>query len=825
MSDVLSCKLLTINHQPSIINHQSSTTNHQQPTINHQLSTFNFLPMLKNYFKTAWRNLVRNKVSSFVNIAGLSVGLATGIIILLVTVDEFSYDKFNRNLNDIYLLMKTQHMNGDISTGRATPGPLAASLRNELPEIKYAARVCQGGQELLRTGDKSIYVNGMYAETDFFNMTTFPALQGDPISALREPGSVVITMSTAKKLFGNEDAMGKMLVLNNSNALKVAAVIRDIPTNSSNRFDIVLPFRLFEMANTWLGKWDDNRIQTWVQVKPGTKLPMLNKKLKNLFLQKQEEKNIELFAYPFASLRLYGNFKNGRPNGGLIDVVRMIGIIGIFVLLIACINFMNLATAQSERRAREVGVRKVLGASRKLIVFQFLSEALLLSFLALLLGLLLANIVLPQFLQLTGKNFTPDFFNWKIWTLLLSLAFFTGLLAGSYPAFWLSHFQPVKVLKKLVTREKRGTLLRKSLVTFQFVISIFLIIATIVIFKQINYLQSRPIGYSQENLVSISARGDLKNKFNVVKSDLLQIRGVKNVSAGTDNLIRFGGAFNGLDWPGKTADQDFFITATQVQYDWARTAGFTMVEGRDFSPEFGGDTSACLINNAAAKRMQLKQPIVGTKLGNHRVIGVLQDFVFNQPGSTTEPMIVYLDKGSVNHYFIRMANDDKWKDCLAQIETAVKKISPNTPFEFQFIKAEYQKNFKEISSVGQMANLFGSMAIFISCLGLFGLSAFLAELRSKEVSIRKVLGASVNSLWFSLSKDFLKPVFIAFVIAAPLTGWVMQKMLSLIDYHIQLSWWMFALAGVIAIVIAVVTVSFNGVKAALANPVKSLRAE
>ncbi|MEP7319884.1 MAG: ABC transporter permease, partial [Panacibacter sp.] len=300
--------------------------------------------MIRNYLKSAWRNLLRNKLSSFINIAGLSVGLATGIVILFVTVHEFSYDKFNTNLGDIYLLMKTQDTNGDITTGRVTPGPLAASIRNEIPEIKYAARVSQGEQELIRTGDKSVYVNGIYAETDFFNMMTLPAKQGDPLAALQDPGSVVITESTAKKLFGNEAAMGQTLVLNNQSSLKIAAVIKDVPENSTNQFDIVLPFRLFELSNNWLNKWDDNRIQTWAQVKPGIKLALLNSKLKNLFLQKQDEKNVELFAFPMANLRLYSNFKNGKPNGGLIDVVRMIGIIGLFVLLIACINFMNLAT-------------------------------------------------------------------------------------------------------------------------------------------------------------------------------------------------------------------------------------------------------------------------------------------------------------------------------------------------------------------------------------------------------------------------------------------------------------------------------------------------
>ena len=781
--------------------------------------------MINNYLKMAWRNIVKNKVSSIINIGGLTIGLATAIIILLITVDEFSYDKFNSNLADTYLLMKNQNMNGDIGTGQVTPGPLAASLRTEIPEVKYAARVFEGGQELVRNGDKVIYISGIYAEADFFNMMSFGALEGNPVSALQESGSIVITESAAKKIFGSVDVIGKMIVHNNAHPLKVAAVIHDLPHNSSNQFEMVLPFRLFELENNWLNKWDDNRIQTWVQVKPNVDIATLNGKLKNLFLQKQDEKNVELFAYPFASLRLYGNFKDGKPNGGLIYIVMMLSIIGLFVLLIACINFMNLATAQSEQRAREVGVRKVLGASRLRIIFQFLSEAILLSFIALMLGVILAKILLPFFIQITGKNFTPDYFNWHIWALLLSLGLFTGVVAGSYPAFWLSRFKPVKVLKTLKTREKGGGMLRRGLVTFQFVISIFLIIATIVILKQIDYVQSRPIGYSQENLIDIQANGDIKGKFDIVKSELIQIPGVKNVSAGVDNLIRFGGAINGLQWPGKTADQDFFITSTSVQYNWTKTAGFTIKEGRDFSPEYGIDTSACLINQAAVKRMQLKEPVVGTKLGSNTVIGVVQDFVCNHPTSSPQPMIVFLSKGSMNHFFVRIDNTEKWRDCILKIEKAVNKINPNYPFEFRFTKEEYQKNFKEISSLGQMAKLFGGMAIFISCLGLFGLSAFLVERRSKEVSIRKVLGASARSLWFSLSKDFLKPVLLAFVLAAPLAGWVMQKALLLMDYHIQLSWWMFVLAGLAAFVIAVITVSYNGVKAVVTNPVKGLRTE
>ena len=780
--------------------------------------------MFKNYFRIAWRNLLKNKVSSFINIGGLAVGLATGVVILLVIINEFSYDKFNKNLADTYLLMKNHNLSGDISTGSTMPGPLAASIRNEIPDIKYTTRTSEQN-DLVRAGDKTLYTNDIYTDADFFNIMSFQVIKGNAVNALKQPNSIVITESTAKKIFNTTDVLGKTILLNNADVLKIEAVIKDVPQNSTNKFDIAISFLLFESKNNWLNKWDDNRIETWIQAKPNVNLTTLNSKLKTLYLSKQDEKNIELFAYPFADVRLYNQFKNGKPNGGLINVILLLGIIAGFVLLIACINFMNLATARSEQRAREVGVRKVLGASRWRIIFQFLNEALLLSFIALAIGTLLAHVALPFFMRITGNYFTPDYTNWQVWLLLVMLGIITGLVAGSYPAFYLSHFKPIMVLKKLMSKNKGGSFLRKSLVTFQFVISIFLIIATIVIARQIDYLEQRPLGYNADNLIDISANSDLAGKYDIVKNELQRIPGVKAVSAGTDNLVRFGGSFNGLDWPGKTPDQDFYITVTSVQYNWVKTAGFQLAEGRDFSPDFGADTTACLINEAAAKRMGLKEPVTGTKLGDKTVIGVVHDFVYNHPFSSPQPMIVYLSQGNMNHFFVRIANNQNWRKCVAQIEQTVRKINPDFPFAYQFVKEEYQANFKEFDSLKQMADVFGGMAIFISCLGLFGLSAFLAERRGKEISIRKILGAGVGSLWFTLSKDFLKPVVIAFAVAAPLAGLVLQKGLEQMDYHIQLSWWMFAIAALAATVIAIATVSYNGIKAAIANPVKSLRTE
>lgn len=785
--------------------------------------------MLSNYLKIALRNLRKNPLYTFLNIAGLAVGLTAGTLVLLWVADEFSYNRFHNNLSSIHLILQNQTQGGETYTFQSTPGPLAPALRAEMPEIEWVCRTDWNGQHLLNLGDKSTYERGMYAEPDFFKVFSFPVLSGDPMAALQDAGSVVITERTAKKFFGQEDPIGKILRHNNQRDLKVGAVVRDVPPNSTVRFDVLLPFRLFELENTeWMGSWGNNSIPTWVALHAGTDVAKLNQKLENFIQAKEPDAAAHIFAYPLSEWRLRGKFENGKQSGGRIDVVIMLGIIGIFVLLIACINFMNLATARSERRAREVGVRKVVGAPRSLIIGQFLSEALLMTFLALVLSLLMTKLALPGFNRFFEKSLALDFSNWQLWSTLLALGFITGLVSGSYPAFYLSSFQPVRVLKGLIRSGSNSGMLRKGLVTFQFVISIFLIISTMVIYQQIEHAQNRPLGYDAENLIQLPARGDMTEKFDVMKNDLVQLPGISSVSAGSHDLINFGSNTSGIEWPGKTAEQDFLVSVTEVSYDWTKTVGLKIVEGRDFSPEYGSDTLCCLLNQTAVRRMGLKEPVVGSTIrydSTITIIGVVEDFVYNDPFSSPMPMAVFLSKGSMNHFFIRFQNDEKWRQNLAQIEQTVKKHNPSYPFEFNFTKEAYQKNFDEMRSVGQLANMFGGLAIFISCLGLFGLSAFVAERRNKEIGIRKVLGATVANVWFALSKDFLKPVLLAFLLAAPLAGWAMQKLLDRFEYRIDLYWWIFAAAGLAAITVALATVSYQGVKAALLNPVTSLRNE
>lgn len=451
------------------------------------------------------------------------------------------------------------------------------------------------------------------------------------------------------------------------------------------------------------------------------------------------------------------------------------------------------------------------------------------TFMALFLSVCWVKLMLPGFNEMAEKELSLGWQDWQVWSSILALGLVTGLVAGSYPAIFLSKFRPALALKGNVSTNKNaGTLLRKGLVTFQFVISIFLIITTMVIHRQLDHISSRPLGYDTENLISIPVRGDMASKFDIFKQEMLQVPGVKSVSGGSHNMISFGSNTSGIEWPGKTEEQDFLISITEVGYDFVKTTGLSMADGRDFSPEFGADTLACLLNETAVRKMGLKEPVIGTIIQadtNMVVVGVVKDFVFNNPENTIEPMILFLTRNNYNSFFIQFENNGQWKDQLGKIETTSKKVFSEYPFEFRFVKDDYQANFEGIRSTGKMANAFALLAIFISCLGLFGLSAFFAEKRTKEIGIRKVLGASVAGLWIFLSKDFFKPVLLAFALTLPPAIFAMNKLLSNFDYHTELSWSIFATAGLAAVGIAIFTVSFQSVKAALANPVKSLRSE
>jgi len=782
--------------------------------------------MLKNYFLLAWRNLLKHKSSAAINIGGLALGLTTSMLVLLFLINELSFDGFHHHIDDLYRLLKNQRQADGISTGESSAGPMAAALRTQFPEVVNSTREA-GEWTTARLGDKNIPLLGIYVDTGFFTMMTFPALEGNPTTALHDDQSVILTESTAKKLFGDTPAMGATFVINDTVPVKVSAVIKDVPANSSLQFEYIRPFAPFEKNNSWLKKWDDNRIATWLQLKPHADLAAFGRKATALLQTRSNDTTVSTFAFPMGRLRLHSGFENGKQKGGKIYIVSLIAILGFFVLVIACINFMNIATARSEVRAREVGVRKVMGASRRQVMMQFFCEALTITFLALVLGIFASQALLPVFNRYLNLNLRFNGFDWHIWAGATGIGLLTGLIAGSYPALFLSRFRPAKVLKGSITIGRKRTLLRRALVTTQFWVAILLIISTIVVWQEIHYVENRPLGYDQQNLIDVHASSDLGSKFDLFANQVGNLPGVKNISAGSDNLTNFGAGITGMDWPGKIPGHEISILITSVGYNWIKTTGMTLAEGRDFSPAFGTDTSACLVTEATVQKLGLQKPVLGQKLGGSTIIGVVKNFVFNNPSGIIAPMAIYLYKGAPGngHFFVRIANDDRWRQTIASIGDVVKKLDPKHGFDYNFTTEDYQQRFEEMTVYGTCATIFGGMAIFISCLGLFGLATFVAERRSKEMSIRKVFGASIRQVLLLLSADFLRPVLIAFLLAVPVAAWALHLWLDNIAWHVSLSWTVFAMGGVIALGIALATVGLQGTKTANENPAKKLRNE
>ncbi len=787
--------------------------------------------MIREHFRLATRNLWRNPLFSCLNIVGLAVGLAAGVFVLLWNGFDLGFDRFHRNLSSIHVLMQNQTQGGETYTFQALPGPLAAAMRAELPEVEWASRSTWPQDQLVRLGEKVVQKGGFYAEPDFFNIFQFEKLAGDPVAALREPNTAVVTDKFAADVFGSEDPVGKAFRLNNRFDIRVGAVVRRPPLNSSVRFAMVLPFKMIEAQNAdWINtNWNNNSFQTWAAVRPGADLAVLNRKLENFIQSHSEGAAAHAFAYPLSRLHLHNKFAEGRPSGGRITRVWLLGLVGAFILFIACANYMNLSTARSTARAREVGIRKAIGSGRGQLVGQFLAEAVLVTGIALGLALLLVKALLPAFNRLTAMELSLNRQNWPVLVAVALLAALTGLLAGSWPAYFMSKFQPARTLRgQILSDQGGGGLLRKGLVTFQFFTSIFLIVSTLVIHKQHQHLLDRPMGFDAQSLVSLGAGRDMNRDFGAFKSEILQLPGVKSVSTGDHNLVQIGSNTTGIGWPGKTDDQDFLIGVTSVGLDYTRTTGMTVVAGRDFSPEFGADSMACLLNETAVRMMGLRDP-VGTVITwdtTHPVIGVVKDFVYNDAAQATEPLAIFHDpKGGLGNIFRKIEDTPGWRGRLADIEKVAKRMWPGQPFEPHFVREDYEANFAEIKSSGLVANIFGGLAVFVSCLGLFGLAAFFAEKRAKEIGIRKVLGASVAGLWMFFSKDFLKPVLLAFALAAAPAFWAMNKVLSAFDYRVAISWDVFALAGVAAVVVAAATVGFHSLRAATADPVKSLRTE
>jgi predicted permease len=784
--------------------------------------------MFRNYVTVAFRNLWKNKAYSFLNIAGLAVGMACSILILFWVEDEKSYDTFHTDATDIYYIRENQtYEGGKIFTFGSTPGPLAEGLKQDFPEVVESVRLNWGSDVLFAYGDKRFREEGKYADPALFNVFSFPVLKGDVKSALNDIHSVVITRKLAEKYFGTEDPIGKVMRLDNKEDYKVTAVLEDLPQNSTLQFDFLLPFENYLSENKWLKDWGNNGLQTFLKLRPGASAEALNQKIAGYIKKHNEDSNVELLLQPLTEIRLYSEYKDGKNVGGRISYVRLFAVVALFILAIACINFMNLSTARSEKRSKEVGVRKVMGAVRGLLIRQFLGESLLMAVLALFLALVLVSVVMPFFNEIAGKELVLNWFDGRHWLLFAAITAFTGILAGSYPALFLSAFNPVQVLKGTVKTGKAAVRFRQVLVVGQFFFSILLIIATIIVFQQINYLRNRPLGYDKENLMMVRMQGNMPDSYENIKQNLLQIGGVGSVTKASQSMFEVNNNTGGVDWPGKPEGMSTLFGIVQADYDFTNTFGMQLKDGRDFSRDRGTDSLAVLINEESARRMGMKDP-VGKMLELHdksyTIIGVLKDFHYNSVYSPIEPLIIQL--APYAHYmFIRIGKNVKLPATVSSVEGVLRKFNPAYPFEYRFLDDELEKSFKSEQQLGQLAAWFAGLAVLISCLGLFGLAMFTAEQRRKEIGVRKVLGASVSGVVMLLAKEFLKLVLVAFLIAVPVAWYVALEWLQSFAYRIDVTWWVFAITGSVAHFIGLLTVSFQSLRAALAKPVKSLRTE
>jgi putative ABC transport system permease protein len=795
--------------------------------------------MIKNYLKTAWRNLIKNKVNSFINIAGLSVGMAVAILIGLWIWDELSFDQYHQNYNRIALVEQNLKNNGNIDTWAATPYPLANELRkNYGSNFKAVAMAAGLGNHLLSLGDKKLNKRGVYFEPQAPEMLTLKMLKGTR-DGLKDPYSVLISASNAKAYFGDADPMNKVLKIDNKLDVKVTGVYEDLPRNSAFAdVSFIAPWQLYfnntEWVRTAADPWRPNAFQIFVQLIDNTSFADVSLKIKDAKLRNLNtelaKKKPQLFLHPMSKWHLYSDFKNGVNIGGRVKYVWLFGIIGVFVLLLACINFMNLSTARSEKRAKEVGIRKAIGSLRSQLIYQFFSESLLFVVLALALSILLVQLSLPFFNSVSDKSMSVLWSSPLFWLMVVGFSLFTGLIAGSYPALYLSSFEPIKVLKGSFRVGRFAAVPRKVLVVIQFTVSITLIIGTIIVFRQIQFAKDRPIGYSRDGLVSIPVLNeDIHKHLDVVTAELLKSEAVVSVAEAGASPTEYSSSSSGFDWKGKDPNMSVDFPTEGVSYDYEKTIGWSFKQGRGFSRSFLTDSSGLVINETAARFMGFNNNAVGETIkwnGDQlKVIGVIKDMIVNSPYEEVRPFIYYLSKNSESTILLKINPKVSATEALGKIEHVFKLYNPSQPFEYHFVDDEYAKKFGNEQRIGKLAACFAGLAIFISCLGLFGMASFLAEQRIKEIGVRKVLGASVFSLWRLMSTDFVVLVIIAILIATPVSYYFMYGWLQGYQYHAGMAWWIYAAAAIGAMAITLLTVSYQSIRAAMLNPVKSLKTE
>lgn len=789
--------------------------------------------MFSNYFKIAFRNLWKNKAFSFINIAGLAVGMASAMLILLWIQNEMSHDRFHEKINRLYTMNNLDKFNGEVWAWNTTPKILGPTLKQDYPDVEDFAR-SNDVSFLFTIGDKHLNAYGRFTDPGFLNMFSFPLIEGNVKTALSSNDRIVITQSFAKKLFGNEDAMGKIVRIDSADNFTVTGVMKDLPNNTAFQFDYLLPWTYMSKIGWNDSNWQNNSVRTYVLLKQDVSQKMFDAKIKNITINHTkgagDQATTQVFTQPFADYWLYSKSENGKYVGGRIETVKLFAIIAAFILLIACINFMNLSTARSEKRAKEVGIRKVVGAQKGLLILQFIGESILLAFLAFILALIIVEISLPGFNSLVDKKLFIDFGNATYWLFAVGFIVFTGVLAGSYPAFYLSSYKPVKVLKGTFKASNALVTPRKILVVLQFTFAIALIICTIIVERQINYAQSRDTGYVRDRLVYTGLQGDIDKNYQLIKNELISSGAATSVTKSMSPITQRYSDGWGWKWNGSTEDDkktDFVRMGSDA--DFVKTLGVKIIQGRDIDIyKYKTDSTAMLLNESAVKIMRLKNPVGSIVNGDGKdwhVVGVVKDFIYESPYEKVQQLTVLGPSSwfTTMHYKLNPANSTE-KD-LKLAEAVFKKYNPQYPFDYKFADESYAEKFQEEKRIGTLAALFAGLTIFISCLGLFGLATYMAENRIKEIGVRKVLGASVMSITSLLSKDFLKLVIISLFVASPIAWWAMSSWLKNYSYHIPVEWWVFALAGALSVAIALITVSYQSIKAAISNPAKSLRTE
>ncbi|MET6998899.1 ABC transporter permease [Chitinophaga defluvii] len=794
--------------------------------------------MLKNYFKIAYRNLIKNKVYSFINIAGLSVGMAIAMLIGLWVVDELLFDKQFKNYERIAQVWQHSSDNGTINTRGNEPFPLAEELRRKYgSDFKHVALSTWNDMHLLGIGDKNIGQQGIYCEPDLTKILSLDMVAGTA-DGLKDVHAILLSASLAKACFGDANPINKTLKMDNAQDVMVVGVYKDLPYNSSfAEVSFMAPWALYyQMAGLAQvqNPWRSNSFQLFAQIGEHSTMAGVSQKIKdakldNISIAHEVALHPQLFLHPMRDWHLYSAFENGVNAGGRIQYVWLFAISGIFVLLLACINFMNLSTARSEKRAKEVGIRKAIGSQCAQLIQQFFSESLLMAGIALMMALLLAQLLLPLFNQLADKKVTILWENPLFWLVCFGFTLITGFIAGSYPAFYLSSFRPVKVLKGTFRVGRSAAIPRRVLVVLQFAVSVILIVSTLVVYQQIKYAQGRPLGYDSNGLVMVEMyTNDIHRHFDVVRDELLKTGAVVEMAESGSPVTAVWSTNSGFNWEGKDPGMGLDFPNTGVSPEYGKTVGWQFVAGRDFSKAFKTDSAAFVINETAARFMGLKDPVGKTITWDdapYTIIGVIKDMVVESPYDAIRPSLYYMDGGSGSRMIVKVNPAVSTSVALPKIEAIFKKYSPRQPFEYQFADQEYARKFGDEQRIARLAGVFAILAVFISCLGLFGMASFMAEQRTKEIGVRKVMGASIFDLWRLLSTEFVIMVAISLIIAFPLAYYAMDTWLQHYQYRSGIALWIFAVAAFGALFITLLTVSFQAIKAAMANPIRSLRTE